>query len=337
MDGMAEALAVDGLAVVSEDEVARLLDLDELAEALTVALIALSRGEASVPPRVAATGRGGLLGAMPGWVGGLGLASKLVSVFPGNGSRGLPSHQAVVVVFDEATGAPVALLGGRRITAIRTAMTSALAARALVARVAGDEGAYGGAGGLRLAVLGAGVQGAAHLEAFTHLLPIADVRVASRDHGKATELAGRYPAGRAVGWRDAVEGADIVCCCTDAREPVVSDAWIRPGVHLSSVGSGAEVPPETVGRAQVYVESRAAVLPPPAGAVELAGRDPETLTELGQVLSGESPGRADRDAVTVFKSTGNAVEDVAAAAVVLRRARATGAGVTVPLGGVGPA
>lgn len=114
--------------------------------------------------------------------------------------------------------------------------------------------------------------------------------------------------------------------------PIEADAWIKPDTHVGPVGSGAELPADLLDRARVFVESRSATAPPPAGAVELQGRDPLSLTEIGVVLANRRAGRSNRDEITVFKSTGHAVEDVAAAAVVLRRALALGIGTTVPFG-----
>ena len=307
------------LLVLSEDDVRRVLTFDELADSLTVALVALSEGSVSVPARIAARGPNGLLGAMPGYVPGLGLAAKLVSVYPHNPQLGEPAHQALIAVFDEATGAPCAVMGATYITAIRTAMTTALVARA----VARPQSAS-------LAIIGAGVQAEAHLDAFTHLMTLRDIRIASRHISKAARLAERHAgAVTAASVEEAVDGADLVCCCTDASEPVLADEWISPGTHVSSVGSGPELPGALLSRAQVFVESRAATAPPPAGAVELQGWDPGSLTEVGDVLAGRSAGRAGAETVTVFKSTGHAAEDVAAAAVVLRRARLVGAGTAV--------
>lgn len=304
------------LVVLSEDDVRAVLVLDELAESLTVALIALSEGSLSVPARVAARSPSGLLGAMPGYVPGLGLAAKLVSVYPHNPRVGQPAHQALIVMFDELTGAPCAVMGATYITAIRTAVTAALVARAL-ARPQGTS----------LAIIGAGVQAEAHLEAFSHLMTLGDIRISSRRFSKAVELAERHAGAVAVSSvREAVDGADVVCCCTDAAEPVLADEWIGFATHVSSVGSGRELPAALVSRAQLFVESRAATAPPPAGAVELQGVDPESLIEVGDVLAGRSGGRASADSVTVFKSTGHAAEDIAAAAVVLRLAGAQGAG-----------
>ncbi|MHB1445427.1 MAG: ornithine cyclodeaminase family protein [Acidimicrobiales bacterium] len=310
-----------GLLVLSEADVHRVLDLDELAESLRTALMALSAGSVSVPPRIGARSPGGLLAAMPGYVDGVGLAAKLVSVYPHNPERGRPAHQAIIAVFDEETGAPRAVMGATLITAMRTAMTSALAARAL----ARPQSAT-------LAVIGSGVQADAHMAALTRLLDLTDIRVASRNNSRASQLAGRYPKARAVDTvMEAVDGADVVCCCTDAAEPVVRNEWIGPGTHIGSVGSGAELPDGLIRRARVFVESRAATAPPPAGALELQGVDAAELEEIGSVLAGRSAGRATVDEITVFKSTGHATEDVAAAAVVLRAADRAGLGTTVSM------
>jgi len=300
----------------SESEVRRLLDLDELAAALREALVALSEGRAAVPPRIAAVAPAGLLAAMPGYVEGLGMAAKLVTVYPGNGGSNVPTHQALLAAFDPSTGTPVALMDGTYVTAVRTAMTAAIAASALAREDAGPT-----------AVLGAGVQAEAHVAAWRHLRPEMQARLWSRDPAAAARLAGRLGAGcRAVESAEAaVRGAGVVFCCTDARHPVVEDRWVGPGAHVSSVGTGRELPPELVERARVVVESRATVVEaPPAGAEELHGTDPGALLDLGEVLGGGVAGRLSPDDVTVYKSTGNAVEDVAAVAAVLRRAGGSG-------------
>jgi ornithine cyclodeaminase/alanine dehydrogenase-like protein (mu-crystallin family) len=128
-------------------------------------------------------------------------------------------------------------------------------------------------------------------------------------------------------FEEAVRGADVVCCCTDAGEPVIRFGWLSPGAHVSSVGTGFELDPETVARGSVFVEWRGAVEnPPPAGARELQGLDPAPITEVGEVLSGAHPGRRSDDEITVYKSTGHAVEDAAAASLVYQRARTRGVG-----------
>jgi alanine dehydrogenase len=310
--------------VLSEAEVDRLLDLEELLAALGDALAGFSAGRASVPPRVAAAAEGGILGAMPVHLDGVALGAKLVSVFPGNHGRGRPSHQALIALFEPADGTPLAVLDGTRITAARTGAAAAVAAGAL----ARPDAAV-------LAILGAGVQGRSHLEAFPLVRDLREIRVASRTPGRAEALAERHPAARAVGsFEEAVAGADVVACCTDAREPILESGWLAPGAHVSSVGGtfGPELDPAVIRAGRVFVEWRGAVTsPPPAGAHDLQGLDPEAVTEIGEVLAGTRPGRTSHDELTVYKSTGHAVEDAAAAELVHRRALETGAGVTVTI------
>jgi ornithine cyclodeaminase/alanine dehydrogenase-like protein (mu-crystallin family) len=317
--------AVGGLLYLSRADVERLLDIDAMLDALGNALVVFSSGVTSVPPRSAArVGELGLMGAMSGYVPGVALEVKLVSVFPGNHHRGLPSHQALITLFDEKDGTPLAVMDGTYITAIRTGGTAAVAARTL-ARADAEV----------LAILGAGVQGRSHLETFTKVRDFKDIRVASRDQAKASALAALHPrAHGASSFEEAVRGADVVACCTDAREPVIRREWLKTGAHVSSVGGtfGPELDPETLAAGRVFVEWRGAALnPPPAGAHELQGLDAEKLTEVGEVLAGTRPGRTSAGEITVYKSTGHAVEDAATARLVYDRARAEGAGVTLPL------
>lgn len=313
------------LLYLSRADVESLLDIDEMLEALANALKILSSGITSVPPRTAARVPDlGLMGTMAGYVPGIALEVKLVSVFPGNDARGLPSHQALIALFDEDDGAPLAVMDGTHITAMRTGGTAAVAARALAredARV--------------LAILGAGAQGSSHLETFTRVRDLEEIRVASRDHARAAALAARHPNARVVAsFEEAVRGAEIIACCTDAREPIIRRKWLSPGVHVSSVGGtfGPEVDAETMAAGRVFVEWRGAALnAPPAGSHELQGMDADTLTEVGEVLAGTRPGRTSRDEITVYKSMGHAVEDAAAARLVYDRAKAEGVGITLPI------
>lgn len=310
--------------VLSEAEVTDLLDLQQLLAALAEALASYSAGQASVPPRVAASASDGILGAMPVHLPGVALGAKLVSVFPGNHQRGRPSHQALIALFDPADGTPRAVMDGTRITAARTGAAAAVAAGALARPDA-----------TVLAILGAGVQGRSHLDAFPLVRDFREIRVASRTPGRAAALAEGHPLARVAGsFEEAVAGADVVCCCTDAREPVLEAGWLAPGAHVSSVGGtfGPELDPATVRSGRVFVEWRGAVTsPPPAGAHDLQGLDPATVTEIGEVLAGARPGRTSRDQLTVYKSTGLAVEDAAAADLVYRRAVEAGAGTRVPI------
>jgi len=317
--------SVGELLYLSRADVERLLDVDAMLDALGKALVIFSSGITSVPPRAGArVGERGLLGTMPGYVPGVALEVKLVSVFPGNHHHGLPSHQGVIMVFDEDTGAPLALMDGTYITAIRTGGTAAVAAR-LLAR---DDASV-------LAILGAGVQGGSHLETFPRIRDFKEIRIASRDQDKARALAARHPSAVVVGsFEAAVRGADVIACCTDAREPILRREWLKPGAHVSSVGGtwGPELDAATIAAGRVFVEWRgAATNPPPAGAAELQGLDAGGITEVGEVLAGTKPGRLSRDEITIYKSTGHAVEDAAAARLVYDRARAEGAGITLEL------
>jgi len=316
---------VGELLYLSRADVERLLDVDAMLDALGKAMVVFSSGITSVPPRAGArVGDRGILGAMPGYVPGIALEVKLVSVFPGNHANGLPSHQGLIAIFDEDTGAPLAVMDGTYITAIRTGGTAAVAARALARKDASI-----------LAILGAGVQGHSHLETFPRVRDFTEIRVASRDARKAKELAARHERAVVAGsFEAAVRGADVVACCTDAREPILRREWLKAGVHVSSVGGtwGPELDAETIAAGRVFVEWRgAATTPPPAGAVELQGLDAAGLTEIGEVLAGTRPGRHSAEEITVYKSTGHAVEDAAAARLVYDRAKAEGVGIPLAL------
>jgi alanine dehydrogenase len=316
---------VGELLYLSRADVERLLDIDSMLDALGKALVVFSSGITSVPPRIGArVGERGLLGAMAGYVPGIALEVKLVSVFPGNHHHGLPSHQGLITVFDEDTGTPLAVMDGSHITAMRTGGTAAVAARVLAREDASV-----------LAILGAGVQGGSHLETFVRIRDFKEIRVASRDTDKAKALAARHPRAVVAGsFEAAVRGADVVACCTDAREPILRRDWLKPGVHVSSVGGtwGPELDAATIAAGRVFVEWRgAATNAPPAGAVELQGLDTGSLTEVGEVLAGTKPGRLTGEEITIYKSTGHAVEDAAAARLVYDRAKAEGVGISLGL------
>ena len=296
--------------MLDQNAVAELLDVDLLLERLERAFVELSAGRASVPPRIAAFSPDGLLGAMPGYVDGV-LAAKLVTLFPGHE----PSHQALIAVFDAETGTARAVMDGTHITAVRTGASSAVATRALSredSRV--------------LTILGAGVQGRSHLDAARRVRDFDVIRVASRNHEHAQAFAEETGATAVESFEVAVRGADVVCCCTHAAEPVLSREWLSPGTHVTSVGAaldGPELDPETIRAGLLCVESRVAFSPPPAWSFELQGLEPERAVELGEVLAGTRPGRTSEDEITVYKSMGHAVEDAAAAALVLERASAS--------------
>ena len=312
--------------MLSQADVAALLDLDPLLDALEDGFRALSSGRIDVPGRTAVTTEhGGWLGTMPGYSPDLGMGVKLVSVFPHNDAAGLPSHQALITLFDPANGSPVAVMDGTRITAIRTAGAAAVSVRHLARRDAKV-----------LAIVGAGVQGQAHLEIFPRARDFSEIRVASRSFDSARRLAALHPAARAFeSYEEAVRGADVIAMCTHSSTPVVLRGSVAAGTHVTSVGYSAphgELDRELAEAANLFVESRAAAFsPPPAGCMELAGMDPEKATEMGEVLLGTRPGRRSDGEITVYKSMGHAIEDLAAAGLVYREAKKQGLGVSVEL------
>jgi ornithine cyclodeaminase len=323
---------------LSRAQAEELLDLDALIEALAAAMADLSAGRASVPERTGARveERDGLLAVMPGYVPSAGvLMSKLVSLFPRNAGSPLPTHQAVIAVFDPATGEPLAVMDGTAITAMRTGACSALSAR-LLARTDADV----------LAIVGTGVQARSHAHAMCRVRPIREIRIAGRDPAKAAalaaELTGTLPASvRAVpSTQEALRGAAIVSLVTHAARPVIQRAWLSPGTHVTSVGfGGREVDDETVRDALVVVESRQAALAPyPAGSADLLEpiRDGvisagHVHAEVGELVTGDKPGRQSAGQLTLYKSVGVAVQDAAAAGLVLTAARQRSAGQQVTL------
>jgi alanine dehydrogenase len=327
------------LLVLNKAEVGSLLDLDELVEAVARAMADLSAGNASMPNRIAALvpERDAFLAAMPAYLpSSRALTTKLVSLFPQNRDR--PTHQAVVVCFDPDTGTPIALMDAESITAARTAAGSALATKLLAredARV--------------LAILGTGVQARAHARAVVRVRPVDRVMIAGRDPAKARALASdlaqelALPVEAVATFGEAVRGADLVCATTHTTEPVIRRAWVSPGTHIASVGFNSagrgEIDAETVQAAVVVVEHRASALaPPPAGAVELllsiaagvfdAGH---IRAELGELVAGTATGRTSPEEITLYKSVGVAVQDAAAASMVLAGARARGIGTDVTI------
>jgi ornithine cyclodeaminase len=325
--------------ILGRGDVERLLDLDRLIDVVADAMVEVSAGTVSMPPRVAATvdKPEGLLAAMPVYLpGAAALTTKLVSVFPGNRRSGRPSHQAVIAMFEPETGTPVAVMDGEYVTAMRTAAGSALSAR-LLARADAST----------LAIAGTGVEARSHGVMLPRVRPFSRGVVAGRDAEKAERLAAdlskstRLPFEAAASFAEAARAADVVCATTHAPEPVVRREWLRPGTHVTSVGfnpEGSEIDAALVSGSVVVVESRAASLAPfPAGAVELAAaiRDgslrADEVVEIGEVVAGVRPGRTEDDQITLYRSVGVAAQDAAAAALVLEAARAEGAGRDVPL------
>jgi alanine dehydrogenase len=328
------------LRVLGAADVRELLDLDALVDALAAAMADLSAGRVSMPPRIAAAveERDGLLLAMPAHVpSAAALSTKLVSLWPRNAGTGVPTHQAVVLGFDPETGTPAALLDGTEITAWRTAAGSALSAR-LLAREDADV----------LTVIGTGVQGRAHALTMPRVRPVREVRIAGRDAGKARALAADVaaeldvPVVGAGSVEEALDGARLVCACTHPSGAVFRREWLAPGAHVTSVGYDPvkrELDDATVADALVVVESRASALaPPPSGSPDLLEpiRDGvidagHVHAEVGELVTGDRPGRTGDDQLTLYKSVGVAVQDAVAAALVLARAEELGRGREVDL------
>lgn len=317
--------------VLTHADVERLLPMEECIEVMAEALASLERGDVHQPLRfvVRPPGTGSLLGLMPAHrshpLAGYGL--KAIVVSPANPARGLDAHQGFVALFDGETGEVRALMNASAITAIRTAAVSALATR-LLAREDARE----------LAIIGAGVQARSHLAAMAAIGPFDRVRIYSRTVEHARALADETPGAEAVETaEEAVRGADVVVTATTSREPVLQREWLKPGAHVNAVGSSIpttrELDTATIASASLFVDRRESTLNE-AGDYLFPAREgaigPEHVrAELGELLAGSAPGRTSPGEITVFKSLGLAVEDLAAAEHVYRRARETGAGTEV--------
>lgn len=314
---------VYGALVLDRAQTRAALDPAKVITAVSAALIAISRGEVSAPPRIAARAAGGLLGAMPAWVPGVGLAAKLVSVFATPGASGHDAHEGVVALFDDQTGRHLALMNASEVTAVRTAAAATLSMRALAA----DDPA-------RIVIVGSGVQARAQVAMLTAHMSTVPVVVAGRNRSRAEQAAAIHPLGTAGEIEASVRGADVVFCCTGSHTPVIRRSWLAEGVHISSVGGshGRELDEATIHDGSLFVEWPGAVAsPPPAGAHELQGLPHGRASLLGSVLDRSRPGRTRSSEMTVFKSTGHAALDVAAAAVVYAFARERGIGTLVDL------
>ena len=294
-------------------EVESLLDLGELLDGLRDGFTALTTGEVTAPGRNELTmpDEAFLLG-MPGRLRDGAMMVKIVTVFESNLERDLPSHLATIAVHDAETGACQAFIDGTYITAIRTSAAAAVACDVLARQ---DSRV--------LTIIGAGVQGEHHLRTFPLVRGFDEIRICSLYAEDAHRLAALHPRAHAVDDpAAAVRGADVVALATHAAQPVIEPGWIAPGTHVSSVGyrpPDGELPRALLDN--LFVETREAFLPTPVGCAELAGRDPMSATEIGEVLLGRRPGRASDAQITVYKAMGHVVEDIVAAEVVLRAAR----------------
>jgi alanine dehydrogenase len=310
---------------LSEADVEACIDLGKLFDALAYGFKALSRGEVVNPPRPQLDiPQAGYSLAMPAWMRGMHLTVKIVNVFEGNIAKNIPSHLATIHLFDPDTGMPVCIMDGTYITAVRTSGSAVLSVRELARRDASVA-----------TVVGAGVQANQHLQLLPLVRDFAEIRVVSKEYADARALAGRHRGVMALeDIEAAVRSSDVVCLATHSYIPVIAAEWIRPGTHVSSVGvapPGGELPIELIGRGSLFVESRDAFLPTPVGSCELANLDPETGTELGEMLLARRAGRVSNEEITVYKAMGIAMEDMVASDLAYREAIRLGKGRAISL------
>jgi ornithine cyclodeaminase/alanine dehydrogenase-like protein (mu-crystallin family) len=326
---------VSDLLVLAHEDVKRLLPMDECIELMAEALADLARGRSWQPLRfvVRPPEEQSLMGLMPAHrsspKGAYGL--KSVCIFPGNPARRLDAHQGGVMLFDGETGELRALIDASAVTSIRTAAVSAVATRALAR-----------ADSRVLAILGSGVQARAHLRAMAEVQWFDEARVWSRtaEHAQAfaAEAQAPFPVEAADSAEAAVRGADVVVTVTSASEPIIELGWLGPGAHVNAVGSSIptarELDSATIAAAALFVDRRESTVNESGEylrAVEEQEIGPSHIrAELGEVLVGSHQGRRSEDELTVFVSLGLAVEDLAAAEYLDRRARSEGAGSVVP-------
>jgi ornithine cyclodeaminase/alanine dehydrogenase-like protein (mu-crystallin family) len=317
--------------VLSEHDVRELLDMPSCIEAMEEVLASLARGELYNPLRSIARPEGAdtLLGLMPSYRGGAtpSYGLKEIVVVPANPSRGLDTHMGGVLLHDGDTGELLAIMNASPITEIRTAAVSGFATRALARPDA-----------QRVAILGAGAQARGHVHAMRAVLDDPEIRIWARRLEAAEELAGEVGATVSPSIDAALFGAEVVCTTTASVEPIVEKRWLARGAHVNAVGSCfpsvRELDTETVADSSFFTDRRESCLNE-AGDYIIAASEgavgPDHIkAELGEVLAGMHPGREHEDELTVFESLGIAVEDLASAELVVRRARERGVGVEAP-------
>jgi ornithine cyclodeaminase len=325
--------------LVTQSEVPQLLPMSECVGVMARTLEELARGQTILPLRsiVWLPERVGGLGLMPGVLlpeKVLGL--KAITFFPGNEGTEIDTHQGAVLLFEAEHGRLLAVIDATSITGIRTAAVSGVATRALAREDAGD-----------LALLGSGVQARTHLEAMRCVRKIRRVRVASKSLANAKAFAEKESKRHGIAVeavatvREAVEGADLICTATSAREPILPGEWIAPGAHVNAVGSSVPVAREldtaAVASSRLYTDRRESLLNE-AGDFLIAKKegaigDAHLVGEIGEVLIGKVPGRRSREEVTLFKSLGLGIEDVASARHIYEKARKAGLGRFLEFGG----
>ena len=319
------------LLILNEHEVGELLTMRECIAVMEEALATLARGDAHNPLRsiVRPSGAGGMIGLMPAYraVPVPYFALKEICLFPGNPARGLDTHLGAVLLHSGETGELLAAVNASAITAIRTAAVSAVATRLLARQNAAT-----------LAILGAGVQGRSHLESIPLVRDIGSIRIASRSRAKANALAALDSRAKVVdSIEEAVRGADILVTATSSREPVLRREWIADGVHINAVGSSVpsarELDSETVAASSLFVDRRESTVNESGDYLmalrEGAIREGHIRAEIGDILIGSAGGRTSDEEITLFKSLGLAVEDLASVAFLFDKAQRVGRGTWV--------
>ncbi len=325
--------------IVDEDQVKQLLTMQECMEVMEKALIALASGQVLLPLRQVVWLPGGesALAVMPSYSDHIqAMGAKIISVFPCNLGTAFDSHQGVVLLFEIQNGCLLAIMDATTITAIRTAAVSGVATRALSRTDANDLG-----------ILGSGVQAQTHLEAMLLARNIQRVRVWSRTFAHAQHFAQRQSERHGIAIdaaenpQEAVRGADIICTVTSSRSPVLQGEWVKPGAHINAVGTfgpnSREIDTTTVVRATLFTDRRESamkeagdfLIPIQEGKI---AADP-IQGELGEVLAGSVKGRSSEDEITLFKSLGLAIEDLASAHYLYQKISETVTGTFVQLGG----
>ena len=326
--------------IITDKQVEQLLPMGECIETMSDALKTLARGGAVLPLRqiMWLPDKSGALGAMPSYLeepASLGI--KVITVFQKNLGTKYDSHQGAVLLFEAEHGVLQAIIDASSVTAIRTAAVSGVATRALARAEAGD-----------LCIMGSGAQAMTHLEAMHAVRTLRRVRVWSRSFDNATAFARKALAKHGIeveaiaSARDAVMDADIICTTTSSREPVLLGEWIAQGAHINAVGSSVpaarELDTGAVVNAALFVDRRESALneagdyliPVKEGAIDAS----HIRAELGEVLTGAHGGRASGSEITLFKSLGIAIEDLASAQLIHRKALELGIGTSIELGGL---
>jgi len=325
--------------IANQDVVSKLLSMEECIEVMTEALKMLAGGDVMLPLRnmLILPGGDNLMGLMPSYLGGIqSVGVKVIAAFPSNFGSEYDTHQGVVILFDTQHGLLRAIVDGTSITAIRTAAVSGVATRLLARPEAGD-----------LAIIGAGTQAHTHLQAMKIVRSLRRVRVFSLPLEGAYAFAKNetdrhgIPIEVKETAQEAVEGADLICTTTTATKPVLQGDWISPGAHINAVGAfqptTRELDSEAVVKARLFVDRKESTLKEAGEFLIPKGEgligDDHIVAELGDLLTGKDPGRLSTSEITLFKSLGIAIEDLAAAHYVLQKASAQQSGTWVEIGG----